>query len=168
MKKVIIIAEAGVNHNGDIKIAKKLIDVASKAQADYVKFQSFKADKLVSPIAKKAEYQINNLKEKNNYQYQMLKKLELSDEDHRELILYCKTKDIKFLSTAFDVDGVKYLSSLNLDLFKIPSGELTNFPYLKAIAQTGLPILLSTGMSTMEEIKNSMKVLINYGADKKN
>ena len=162
MKKVIIIAEAGVNHNGDIKIAKKLIDVASEAKVDYVKFQSFKADKLVSPIAKKAEYQIKNLKDKDGFQYQMLKRLELSEEDHEELILYCKTKNVKFFSTAFDVDGVSYLSSLNLDAFKIPSGELTNFPYLKAVAQTGLPVILSTGMATLEEIGESISVLINH------
>jgi len=168
MKKVIIIAEAGVNHNGDIMIAKKLIDVASKAKVDYVKFQSFKADKLVSPIAKKAEYQIKNLKDKDDFQYQMLKRLELSEEDHEELILYCKTKNVKFFSTAFDVDGVSYLSSLNLDAFKIPSGELTNFPYLKAIAQTGLPVILSTGMATLEEIGESISVLINHGTNKEN
>ena len=168
MKKVIIIAEAGVNHNGDIMIAKKLIDVASEAKVDYVKFQSFKADKLVSPIAKKAEYQIKNLKDKDDFQYQMLKRLELSEEDHEELILYCKTKNVKFFSTAFDVDGVSYLSSLNLDAFKIPSGELTNFPYLKAIAQTGLPVILSTGMATLEEIGESISVLINHGTNKEN
>ena len=168
MKKVIIIAEAGVNHNGDIKIAKKLIDVASEAKVDYVKFQSFKADKLVSPIAKKAEYQIKNLKDKDDFQYQMLKRLELSEEDHEELISYCKTKNVKFFSTAFDVDGVSYLSSLNLDAFKIPSGELTNFPYLKAIAQTGLPVILSTGMATLEEIGESISVLINHGTNKEN
>tara|TARA_Y100000996_G_scaffold388946_1_gene348941 strand:- start:167 stop:1189 length:1023 start_codon:yes stop_codon:yes gene_type:complete len=168
MKKVIIIAEAGVNHNGDIMIAKKLIDVASKAKVDYVKFQSFKADKLVSPIAKKADYQIKNLKDKDDFQYQMLKRLELSEEDHEELISYCKTKNVKFFSTAFDVDGVSYLSSLNLDAFKIPSGELTNFPYLKAIAQTGLPVIMSTGMATLKEIGESIKVLINNGTIKEN
>jgi N-acetylneuraminate synthase/N,N'-diacetyllegionaminate synthase len=166
MKKVIIIAEAGVNHNGDIKIAKKLIDVASEAKVDYVKFQSFKADKLVSPIAKKAEYQVKNLKDKDDFQYQMLKRLELSKKDHEELILYCKTKNVKFFSTAFDVDGVLYLSSLNLDAFKIPSGELTNFPYLKAVAQTGLPVILSTGMATLEEIGESIRVLNNHGTNK--
>jgi len=168
MKKVIIIAEAGVNHNGDVMTAKKLIDVASEAKVDYVKFQSFKADKLVSPIAKKAEYQIKNLKDKDDFQYQMLKKLELSDEDHRELISYCKTKNVKFFSTAFDVDGVSYLSSLNLDAFKIPSGELTNFPYLKAIARTRLPVILSTGMATLKEIEKSLNVLIENGTNKEN
>ena len=134
MKKVIIIAEAGVNHNGDINTAKKLIDAAAEAGVDYVKFQSFKADKLVSPDAKKADYQIKNTEEEDDSQYQMLKQLELSVDDHIELIEYCSLKKINFFSTAFDLDGISYLSSLNLGVFKIPSGELTNFPYLRAIA----------------------------------
>ena len=113
MKKVIIIAEAGVNHNGDIELAKKLIDAASEAKVDYVKFQSFKADKLVSPEAKKADYQIKNIADNDDSQYQMLKQLELSSEDHLELISYCNSKKISFFSTAFDVDGIAYLSSLN-------------------------------------------------------
>ena len=166
MKKVIIIAEAGVNHNGDILIAKKLIDAASHAKADYVKFQSFKADKLVSPIAKKADYQYKNIGDNDDFQYNMLKKLELSDVDHIELISYCKKKNIKFFSTAFDVDGVQYLNSLKLDRFKIPSGELTNFPYLKAVAKTNLPVILSTGMANLEEVRNSVNVLIKYGTNK--
>lgn len=166
MKKVLIIAEAGVNHNGDIMIAKKLIDAASHAKADYVKFQSFKADKLVSPTAKKAEYQSKNIGDNDDFQYNMLKKLELSDQDHIELISYCKKKDIKFFSTAFDVDGVEYLNSLKLDRFKIPSGELTNFPYLKAVAKTNLPVILSTGMSSLKEVRDSVNVLIKYGTNK--
>ena len=153
MKKVLIIAEAGVNHNGDILIAKKLIDAASYAKADYIKFQSFKADKLVSPIAKKAEYQSKNMLDNDDFQFNMLKKLELSDKDHIELISYCKKKNIKFFSTAFDVDGVQYLNSLNPDMFKIPSGELTNLPYLKAVAKTNLPVILSTGMASLEELE---------------
>ena len=167
MKKTIIIAEAGVNHNGDILIAKKLIDAASNAKADYVKFQSFKADKLVSPIAKKCEYQSKNIGDNDDFQFNMLKKLELSDEDHIELISYCKKKDIKFLSTAFDTDGVKYLDELDLDLFKIPSGEITNFPYLRAIAQTGKPVILSTGMSTIKEISDALDVFKKHGLDSK-
>lgn len=167
MKKVLIIAEAGVNHNGDILIAKKLIDAASHAKADYVKFQSFKADKLVSPIAKKAEYQSKNIGDNDDFQFNMLKKLELSDQDHIELISYCKKKDIKFLSTAFDTHGVKYLDELGLDLFKIPSGEITNFPYLRAIAQTGKPVILSTGMSTIKEISDALDVFKKYGLDRK-
>jgi N-acetylneuraminate synthase/N,N'-diacetyllegionaminate synthase len=166
MNKVVIIAEAGVNHNGDIRLAKKLIDVASKAKVDFVKFQSFKANKLVSPSAKKAEYQIKNLKDKDDLQYEMLKKLELSEKDHRELVSYCKTKNVKFFSTAFDVDGVAYLSSLNLEAFKVPSGELTNFPFLKAVAMTGLPVILSTGMANLKEVGDSINVLINHGTMK--
>ena len=166
MKKVIIIAEAGVNHNGDIKLAKKLIDVASEAKVDYVKFQSFKADKLVSPEAKKADYQIKNIGDNDDSQYQMLKQLELSSEDHLELISYCNSKKISFFSTAFDVDGVSYLSLLNLNVLKIPSGELTNFPYLKAIANTRLPVILSTGMANIEEIEKSINVLISNGTKK--
>ena len=166
MKKVLIIAEAGVNHNGDILIAKQLIDAASHAEADYVKFQSFKADKLVSPTAKKAEYQSKNIGDNDDFQYNMLKKLELSEQDHIELISYCKKKDIKFFSTAFDVDGVEYLNSLKLDRFKIPSGELTNFPYLKAVAKTNLPVILSTGMASLEEVRDSVNVLIKYGTNK--
>lgn len=166
MNKVVIIAEAGVNHNGDIRLAKKLIDVASKAKVDFVKFQSFKANKLVSPSAKKAEYQIKNLKDKDDLQYEMLKKLELSEKDHRKLVSYCKTKNVKFFSTAFDVDGVAYLSSLNLEAFKVPSGELTNFPFLKAVAMTGLPVILSTGMANLKEVGDSINVLIDHGTKK--
>tara|TARA_B110001469_G_C9647825_1_gene328570 strand:- start:3179 stop:4201 length:1023 start_codon:yes stop_codon:yes gene_type:complete len=166
MKKVIIIAEAGVNHNGDIKLAKKLIDAASEAKVDYVKFQSFKADKLVSPEAKKADYQIKNIGDNDDSQYQMLKQLELSSEDHLELISYCNSKNISFFSTAFDVDGISYLSSLNLNVFKIPSGELTNFPYLKAIANTRLPVILSTGMANIEEIEKAVNVLVSNGTKK--
>jgi len=166
MKKVIIIAEAGVNHNGDINTAKKLIDVAAEAGADYVKFQSFKADKLVSPDAKKADYQIKNTEEEDDSQYQMLKQLELSVDDHTELIEYCSLKKIKFFSTAFDLDGISYLSSLNLGVFKIPSGELTNFPYLRAVANTGLPVILSTGMANLDEIQKSVQVLISNGTKK--
>ena len=167
MKKVMIIAEAGVNHNGDIKIAKKLIDAASEANVDFVKFQSFKASKLVSPDAKKALYQIKNMGDKDNTQYQMLKQLELTHENHLELISYCRFKNVNFLSTAFDVTGVSYLSSLNLPIFKIPSGELTNFPYLKAIAITNLPVILSTGMANLKEIEMALNVLISNGTNKK-
>ena len=166
MKKVIIIAEAGVNHNGDIKLAKKLIDAASEAKVDYVKFQSFKADKLVSPDAKKADYQIKNIGDNDDSQYQMLKQLELSSEDHLELISYCNSKKINFFSTAFDVDSISYLSSLNFDMFKVPSGELTNYPYLRAIGKTNLPVFLSTGMANLDEIEKAINVLISNGTKK--
>jgi N,N'-diacetyllegionaminate synthase len=163
MGKVIIIAEAGVNHNGDINLAKKLIDVAADAGVDYVKFQTFKAEKLVSKEAKKAEYQSNNINDGDDSQFNMLKKLELSHEDHIELIKHCRLKKISFFSTAFDVEGVEYLNSLELPFFKIPSGEITNYPYLKAIAKCGKPVILSTGMCNMSEIKDSVELLVKYG-----
>ena len=168
MNKTIIIAEAGVNHNGDINIAKKLIDVASDACVDYVKFQTFKAEKLVSLNAKKANYQSVNTNDGDDSQYGMLKKLELSHQDHIELMAYCAQKKIKFFSTAFDVEGVKYLSNLGLELFKIPSGEITNYPYLKAIALCGKPVIMSTGMCTETEIKECVDVLLEFGLTKEN
>ena len=164
--KVIIIAEAGVNHNGNIETAKKLIDVAAEAKADYVKFQSFVAEKLVSPKAKKAEYQVKNIGNDDDFQFKMLKKLELSDQDHLDLIDYCKSKSINFFSTAFDLDGIDYLNSLNLNIFKIPSGEITNYPYLKRIAEKKKPVILSTGMSNMQDIEAALDVLINNGLTK--
>ena len=162
-KPVIIIAEAGVNHNGELSKAKELIDVAVEACVDYVKFQSFKADKLVSKDAKKADYQVRNMGGSDNSQFQMLKKLELSNEDHLELIAYCKEKKIRFLSTAFDVEGIHYLDKLGLTLFKSPSGEMTNYPYLRALAGTGKPVILSTGMASLGEIENAILVLERYG-----
>ena len=167
MSSVIIIAEAGVNHNGDLQKAKQLIDVAVEAGVDYVKFQSFTADKLVSRDAKKAEYQNKNINDGDDSQYNMLKRLELSHDDHLELISYCNEKNIEFLSTAFDVDGVKYLNELGLGFFKIPSGEVTNYPYLKEIAMCGKPIVISTGMCTEIEIKQALDVLIKFGLLKK-
>tara|TARA_B110000027_G_scaffold133461_1_gene161999 strand:- start:15798 stop:16823 length:1026 start_codon:yes stop_codon:yes gene_type:complete len=162
-KNVTIIAEAGVNHNGDIEKAKRLIDVAVEAKVDYVKFQSFVAKKLVSPQARKAEYQSRNIGDDDDSQFRMLKKLELSDTNHRELISYCEDKGIKFLSTAFDIDGIDYLYSLNLDVFKIPSGEVTNYPYLKAIANKNKPVILSTGMCDLSDIEQAIAVLITNG-----
>jgi N,N'-diacetyllegionaminate synthase len=166
MSKVIIIAEAGVNHNGDILLAKKLIDVAVDAGVDYVKFQTFKADKLVSRDAKKASYQNKNINDGDDSQYNMLKKLELSHENHLELMTYCAEKKIKFFSTAFDAEGVHYLNDLGLDFFKIPSGEITNYPYLKAIALFGKPVIMSTGMCSDLDIKLALDVLIKFGLSK--
>jgi N,N'-diacetyllegionaminate synthase len=160
--KVIIIAEAGVNHNGDFENAKKLILAASNAGADYVKFQTFKADKLVSKDAQKAEYQKANLKEDGDTQYDMLKKLEMSEAWHYELIKYANKCGIKFLSTGFDEDSIDFLDSLNIDLFKVPSGEITNKPYLEHIAKKGKPIVISTGMSNLEEIKDAIEVIQNH------
>lgn len=168
MDKVIIIAEAGVNHNGDIQLAKKLIDAAVDAGVDYVKFQTFKADKLVSRDAKRASYQNKNINDGDDSQYNMLKKLELSHENHLELISYCLERDIEFFSTAFDVEGVNYLNDLGLSFFKIPSGEITNYPYLKAVALCGKPVVMSTGMSSEIEIRLALDILIKFGLKKEN
>ncbi|MFT4803396.1 MAG: N,N'-diacetyllegionaminate synthase [Psychroserpens sp.] len=129
MNKVLIIAEAGLNHNGDIELAKRLIDVAVEAGVDMVKFQTFKADTLVSKAAKKAEYQTKNIGDDDDSQYNMLKRLELSHVNHLELISYCHEKDIQFLSTAFDTEVLDYLNSLGFERFKVPSGQITNYPY---------------------------------------
>ena len=164
MKHTLIIAEAGVNHNGSIEMAKQLIDAAAIAGVDYVKFQTFKAEKLVTKDAKQADYQQRNAADDS--QYSMLKKLELSEAQHEELIAYCMEKGVKFLSTAFDMESVEYLHSLRLGLWKIPSGEITNYPYLKAIAQYGKPVILSTGMCEMEDVQNAVDVLFKHGLKK--
>lgn len=162
MSKVFIIAEAGVNHNGDINIAKKLVDVASEAGADAVKFQTFKADKLVCKNAKKAEYQIETTG-KCESQYEMLKKLELTEHMHKELIDYCSSKNIMFLSTPFDIESIRLLSRLGIKMFKISSGDITNLPYLLEIARQRKKVILSTGMSSMDEVRASVNVLKNNG-----
>lgn len=167
MNHTIIIAEAGVNHNGDINNAKKLIDVAKEAGADYVKFQTFKANKIASKHANKADYQKQQTDAEEN-QVAMLKKLELSEADHDELIAYCQQKDIKFLSTAFDLESIDLLKSLGIKLGKIPSGELTNLPYLRKMAQSFEQIILSTGMANLHEIEDSVKVLLENGLKKEN
>jgi N,N'-diacetyllegionaminate synthase len=166
--EVLIIAEAGVNHNGDISIAKKLIDIASDAGVDFIKFQTFKSENLVSKAAKKASYQQKNLKTKENSQYEMLKKLELSYDDHHNLIDYCKLKKINFLSTGFDLESIDFLNSLKLPVFKIPSGEITNLPYLQKIGSFNKKVIVSTGMCIMSEISNAIKVLEEAGTLKKN
>ena len=166
MKKTLIIAEAGVNHNGDLGTAKQLINVAADAGVDLVKFQTFRADSLVSKEAKQADYQKKNIGDGEGSQYQMLKKLELSEEAHYELINYAQAKGIQFFSTAFDVKGLEYLYTLGFSQFKLPSGEITNFPYLKKLASFGKPVILSTGMANMEEIKAALEVL-EQGIDKK-
>lgn len=165
MERTIIIAEAGVNHNGSIEIAKQLIDVAAQAGVDYVKFQTFCTDRLVSKEARMAEYQQNNIRTTTT-QYEMLKKLELSPEQHKILIDYCDTKGVRFFSTAFDLESIDFLGSLHLGLWKIPSGEITNYPYLKRISNYHEPVLLSTGMSVYEEISDSVKLLIDNGISK--
>lgn len=168
MNKTIIIAEAGVNHNGDLEKAKQLIDVAAEAGVDYVKFQTFKTENLVSKKAQKTKYQIENLKDDaETTQFGMLKKLELDLQAHHFLMDYCKTKNIKFLSTAFDLESIDLLANLNLDLFKIPSGEITNLPYLEKIASHGKETVLSTGMAKMSEIEAALKLLLKSGLSKK-
>ena len=165
--KVLIIAEAGVNHNGSIDLAKKLIDVAADSGADAVKFQTFKAENLATLYAKKANYQ-KNLTSQKESQFDMLKKLELNKEMHIELINYSKVKNIKFLSSPFDLESIELLKDLGLEIFKIPSGEITNLPYLRHIRKLNKKVILSTGMSNMDEIKNALDVLINSGTEKNN
>ncbi len=162
--KTIIIAEAGVNHNGNMEMAKQLIDVAADSGANYVKFQTFKTENLVSAVAKKAEYQTKTTN--GDSQFEMLKKLELSVEQHHELIAYCKQKNIQFLSTAFDLESIDLLNSLGINLFKIPSGEITNLPYLKKIGALNKQVIVSTGMCVMSEIEDAIDVLVKAGTNR--
>lgn len=165
MKKVLIIAEAGVNHNGDIDKAYRLIDAAKEAGADLVKFQTFKSDSIASSQAKKAEYQVKNTNDDGS-QLEMLKKLELSYEDHAKLIEYCKKAEIGFFSTAFDLESLDYLNGLGFERFKIPSGEITNFPYLKKVGGYKKEVILSTGMASLGEIEEALNVLTVSGTPK--
>lgn len=166
MNKIFIIAEAGVNHNGNLKIAKKMIDVAADAGADAVKFQTFKADKLVCMDAQKAIYQQKNAVNRQESQYEMLKKLELSGQMHRELMDYCVQKDIMFLSTPFDTDSIRLLVDYEITVLKISSGEITNYPFLREVGRTGKPVILSTGMSDMDEVQAAVAVLTENGCGK--
>ncbi|ECZ6120527.1 N-acetylneuraminate synthase [Campylobacter jejuni] len=165
MKKILVIAEAGVNHNGDIDVAKRLIEVASEAGADYIKFQTFKTELCISKNAKKADYQLKTTDE-NESQFDMVKKLELDIEKHKILLEYCKKNHIQFLSTAFDLDSIDLLVELGIDIFKIPSGEITNLPYLKKIASFNKNIILSTGMATLGEIEKTLNVLVENGTQR--
>ncbi len=161
----IIIAEAGVNHNGEIELAKQLVEVAAQCGADFVKFQTFKTDKLVSKHVKQADYQSENTG-KIESQYDMLKRLELSEEEHYILKEHCKSNNIGFLSTGFDYDSLILLSKLGVDLWKIPSGELTNLPYLRYMAIQPQPLVLSTGMANIHEVEEALKVLLSKGKSK--
>ena len=161
--KTLIIAEAGVNHNGDLKLARKLIATAADCGADLVKFQSFKASKLVTSCAPKAEYQKNNTNDPDESQLDMVRKLELSEQDHNELVKECSRCGIDFLSTAFDSSSFDLLMGLGVNLVKIPSGEITNLPYLRYVARLGKPLLLSTGMSTLGEIEAAIDVIETAG-----
>lgn len=162
---IFIIAEAGVNHNGDLEMAKKMVDAAKEAGADCIKFQTFKSENMVSRNAEKAEYQKNQT-DSYESQFEMLKKLELPFESFAETKLYCDEKEIEFLSTAFDLESIDFLNTLGQKSWKIPSGEITNLPYLIKIANTGKPVILSTGMSTLEEVKVAVNVLSKNGAPK--
>lgn len=165
-KHVMVIAEAGVNHNGDLNKALELIDVAAEAGADYVKFQTFKAEKIVNPTAQKAAYQKNNMKEEEDTQFGMLKKLEMGEDWYPVLIERCHNKGIHFLSTGFDSDSIDFLNKLDIPFYKIPSGEITNKPYLEHVAKKGKEIILSTGMATLHEVKAALEVIMNQGIDK--
>jgi len=164
MNKIMIIAEAGVNHNGDLDIARQLVDAAWAAGADAVKFQTFRAKLLAAPSAKKAEYQFQNTGN-NNSQYEMLKDLELSWNDFKVLSQYCAFRGIQFLSSPFDEESMEYLDSLGMEIIKIPSGEITNYCYLKKAASLKKPIILSTGMSSPEEIREALSLLDTEGQD---
>ena len=164
---VFIIAEAGVNHNGSLKLAKDLIDAAALSGADAVKFQTFKAEKIVSKSAKKAEYQ-KKTTDALESQFDMIKKLELDLDVHKELIIYCQEKNITFLSTPFDHESIDLLNNLGLQIFKIPSGEITNLPYLRHIGSLEKKIVLSSGMSNLEEVRDALNILINAGTSKDN
>lgn len=159
----LVVAEAGVNHNGDLVLARRLIEAAADAGADLVKFQTFAADRLVTRQAAKAEYQISAAGA-DETQYQMLRRLELNRAGHELLIAHCRDQGIGFLSTAFDEASVDLLVDLGIDRFKIPSGELTNLPYLRHVARQGRPLILSTGMATLGEIEASLEVLVASGA----
>lgn len=161
MRHVCIIAEAGVNHNGSFELAQKMVDVAKDAGADYVKFQTFKPKELVSKFAEKAEYQ-KKTTDAEESQLEMLRKLTLTNDNFIELKEYCSKVGIGFLSTPFDLDSISFLETFNMDFWKVPSGEVTNLPYLEAIAKTGRKIVMSTGMCSIQEIKSAVTVLEKF------
>ncbi len=164
MTRTIIIAEAGVNHNGDIDIAKKLVEFAADSGADIIKFQTFLTENIVSREAKKANYQQSNMADDmDNNQFSMLKILELSKEDHIVLIDHCRKHNIEFWSTAFDNDSIKLLQQLGINKWKIPSGEITNLPFLELIGSFGQEVILSTGMSNIVEIGDAISILVDHG-----
>ena len=167
MTKTFIIAEAGVNHNGSIDVAKKMIEEAARFGADAIKFQSFKAEKIVSKYADKAEYQKQTTDSKES-QYEMIKKLELNVKAHKELMNFAVNKGIMFLSSPFDLESIDLLVELGLKIIKIPSGEIVNLPYLEKIGKLNKKVILSTGMSDLGEIEDALDVLISSGTDKEN
>jgi N,N'-diacetyllegionaminate synthase len=162
INRTLIIAEAGVNHNGDLNLAKQLVDAAVVAGADLVKFQTFNADRQVTRTAQKADYQKQTTDSEESH-HEMLRRLELTEAMHHELIAYCKTRNIGFLSTGFDIESVDLLVSLGQECFKIPSGEITNLPYLRHTGQLGKTVILSTGMATLGDIEAAIDVLEQSG-----
>jgi N,N'-diacetyllegionaminate synthase len=165
-ERTLVIAEAGVNHNGNLDLAKRLVDIAADAGADLVKFQTFKANQIVTNNSPKANYQIQDTT-KNQSQLEMLRQLELTEEMHKALMKYCMEKKIGFFSSAFDIHSLDYLNSLGLNYFKIPSGEITNLPYLRHVGSFGKPLILSTGMATLEEIDGALRIFYGVGVDRK-
>lgn len=163
--RTLIIAEAGVNHNGDIDMARRLIEVAAEAGVDMIKFQTFSADRLATGSASKAEYQAHSTDESES-QHAMLRRLELSSEMHHALIGHCLQHDVRFFSTGFDVESLDFLVGLGLDLIKIPSGEITNLPYLRRVAAHAKPVILSTGMASLGDIESAIAVLEAGGIDR--
>ncbi|MBV5341804.1 MAG: N-acetylneuraminate synthase [Deltaproteobacteria bacterium] len=161
----LIIAEAGVNHNGDMVLAKRLVDIAKNAGADFIKFQTFKAVKLVTVSAEKATYQKSSSLDEES-QFEMIRRLELNLAEHEELIKYCEKNGIGFLSSPFDEESIELLAELNTPLYKIPSGEITNLPYLRHVGRMGKPVVMSTGMSTLDEVRSAMKILMAAGCRK--
>lgn len=160
--KTLVIAEAGVNHNGDLDMARALVDAAAAAGADLVKFQTFRADRLATPAAAKAGYQAAS-GGAGESQQGMLRRLELSEDGHHALRAHCADRGVTFFSTAFDLESLDFLASLGLDRFKVPSGELTNLPYLERAARFGKPVILSTGMATLDEVGAAIAVLETSG-----
>ncbi len=167
MDRVYIIAEAGINHNGSVAIAKRMIDVAVDAGADAVKFQTFHAEKVVSRHAPKAEYQKRTTGAEES-QLEMAKKLELSQGDFRDLADYCKDKAIQFLSTPFDLESIDFLAAMGLETMKIPSGEITNLPYLRKVGSLNKRLIMSTGMADLGEIEDALRILVDAGTDRGN
>ena len=165
MRKTIIIAEAGVNHNGSIELAKKLVSAAANAKADFVKFQTFITEENITKYAEKAEYQKND-NDDGVSQFEMIKQLELGHDAHKQLIEHCAKNSISFLSTPFDRESIDMLAKLNIPFYKIPSGEITNLPYLRHIGSMGKPIVMSTGMATLQEVEFAMNILLDAGVKK--
>ena len=164
----LIIAEAGVNHNGSLHLAKQLVDMAADAGADIIKFQTFRSEKLVSRNARQADYQKRNIgaSQQDDSQLSMLRKLELSPSDHLEIIQHCRQRNIRFFSKAFDLESIEFLHELHLGLWKVPSGEVTNYPYLRKVASFGEEVILSTGMCEMNDIEAALEVLLGNGLHK--